>query len=42
MRYPKKAYTFSVDYFSTPESVDPILTVGLLTRFSSQIKARVP
>ncbi|RND52843.1 hypothetical protein FAM18121_01588 [Lacticaseibacillus paracasei] len=24
MRYPKRAYTFSVDYFSTPESVDPI------------------
>ncbi|QHV91417.1 hypothetical protein EOK76_g0952 [Lacticaseibacillus paracasei] len=23
MRYPKRAYTFSVDYFSTPESVDP-------------------
>nr|WP_275087499.1 bacteriocin [Lacticaseibacillus paracasei] len=25
MRYPKRAYTFSVDYFSTPESVDPEL-----------------
>ncbi|WP_225419314.1 hypothetical protein [Lacticaseibacillus paracasei] len=25
MRYPKRAYTFSVDYFSTPESVDPIV-----------------
>ncbi|AHJ34434.1 hypothetical protein AF91_05205 [Lacticaseibacillus paracasei N1115] len=25
MRYPKRAYTFSVDYFSTPESVDPFL-----------------
>ncbi|WP_225424328.1 hypothetical protein, partial [Lacticaseibacillus paracasei] len=23
LRYPKRAYTFSVDYFSTPESVDP-------------------
>jgi hypothetical protein len=25
LRYPKRAYTFSVDYFSTPESVDPFL-----------------
>ena len=25
MRYPKRAYTFSADYFSTPESVDPFL-----------------
>jgi len=23
LRYPKRTYTFSVDYFSTPESVDP-------------------
>ncbi|MDA3727103.1 hypothetical protein PF626_09145 [Lacticaseibacillus rhamnosus] len=27
MRYPKRAYTFSVDYFSTPESVDPKIFV---------------
>lgn len=27
MRYPKRAYTFSVDYFSTPESVDPLFAV---------------
>ncbi|MEO3722875.1 hypothetical protein, partial [Lacticaseibacillus paracasei] len=25
LRYPKRAYTFSVDYFSTPESVDPYI-----------------
>ncbi|OUC67708.1 hypothetical protein [Lacticaseibacillus paracasei] len=39
MRYPKRAYTFSVDYFSTPESVDPnnsshdLLAVGIIRRY---------
>ncbi|WP_225424330.1 hypothetical protein, partial [Lacticaseibacillus paracasei] len=33
LRYPKRAYTFSVDYFSTPESVDPY--------FSSKQKPRL-
>jgi hypothetical protein len=30
LRYPKRAYTFSVDYFSTPESVDPHLLITSL------------
>ncbi|BBF74990.1 uncharacterized protein SONE68_2140 [Lacticaseibacillus paracasei] len=30
MRYPKRAYTFSVDYFLTPESVDPKKTTQII------------
>ncbi|EKQ09061.1 hypothetical protein LCAA2362_0959 [Lacticaseibacillus casei A2-362] len=37
MRYPKRAYTFSVDYFSTPESVDPFNLDNKKTDLPTQV-----
>ncbi|AGQ22866.1 hypothetical protein lhe_0277 [Lactobacillus helveticus CNRZ32] len=40
MRYPKMAYTFSADYFSTPESVDPFI-LQFLTKAIKLLKGIV-